>query len=71
MKANKKYSLELEEDLVRSATKATGKGFTETVRQGLRVLAAADSYKELLKLRGSIDLQLDVKALRKNKRDLR
>ena len=71
MKAHKKYTVELETSLVKSAVKATGKSFTDTVRQGLKIVAATEAYRELSGLRGSIDLELDVKALRKNKRDLR
>lgn len=71
MKPNKKYTLELDEGLVKSAIKATGKSFTDTVRQGLRILASTEAYRELAKLRGSVDLELNVKDLRKDKRDLR
>jgi hypothetical protein len=71
MKANKKYTLELEETLVNSAVQATGKSFTDTVRQGLRILASSEAYRELAKMRGKIDLDLDVRKLRKGKRDLR
>ncbi|MDZ4676507.1 MAG: hypothetical protein SGI74_03270 [Oligoflexia bacterium] len=71
MKANKKYTLELEESLVKSAVKATGKSFTDTVRQGLKILASTEAYRELSKMRGTVDLELDVKAMRKHKRDLR
>jgi len=71
MKTSRKYTIELEEDLVQSAVKATGRNFTDTVRQGLRLLAATEAYEELSKMRGTVDLELDVKSLRKNKRDLR
>lgn len=71
MKANKKYTVELEESLVKSAVRATGKSFTDTVRQGLRILAASEAYSELSKMRGTVDLDLDVKKMRKDKRDLR
>ncbi len=71
MKAHKKYTLELEETLVRSAIKATGSSFTDTVRQGLKVIASTEAYRELSKMRGTVDLELDVKKIRKDKRDLR
>ena len=71
MKAHKKYTVELEESLVKSAVKATGKSFTDTVRQGLKIVAATEAYRELAQLRGSVDLEMDVKTLRKDKRDLR
>lgn len=71
MKAHKKYTLELDEGLVKTATRATGKSFTETVRQGLKILAATQAYRSLEKMRGGVDLEIDAKALRKDKRDLR
>lgn len=71
MKSNKKYTLELDESLVKSALKATGKNFTETVRQGLKIVASAESYQALSEMRGKLDLVLDTKALRKDRRDLR
>lgn len=69
MKPNRKYTLELSETLVKSAVKATGKSFTDTVRQGLKIIASAEAYKELAKLSGAVDLEIDVKSLRKSKRD--
>jgi hypothetical protein len=71
MKVSRKYTVELEESLVQSAVKATGKSITDTVRQGLKILAATEAYRELAKMRGVANLQLDVKDLRKDKRDLR
>lgn len=71
MKLNKKYTIELEESLVKSAIKATGKNFTDTVRQGLRIIASTKAYKELSKMRGTVDLGINVRAIRKDKRDLR
>ncbi len=70
MKATRKYTLELDEALVKSAVKATGKNFTDTVRQGLRILSSTEAYSELSKMFGTVDLELDAKELRKNKRDL-
>ncbi len=64
MKTNKKYTLELEESLVKSAVQTTGKSFTETVRQGLKILASAKAYKELASMKGAVDLGLDVSSLR-------
>ncbi|MBI4403488.1 MAG: hypothetical protein HY537_04970 [Deltaproteobacteria bacterium] len=71
MRASKKYTVELEEALVKSAVRSTGKSFTETVRQGLKILASTEAYRELSKMRGTVDLQLDIREIRKNKRDQR
>ena len=70
MRPAKKYTLELDESLVKAALKSTGLNFTETVRQGLGILASSLAYRELSKLHGSVDLEIDSKKLRKNKRDL-
>lgn len=69
MRTHRKYTLELDESLVKSATQATGKSFTDTVRQGLKILASSEAYRELGKMRGTVDLGLDVKTLRKSRRD--
>lgn len=71
MRASKKYTLELEESLVKAAVKSTGKSFTDTVRQGLKILSSAEAYRQLSKMRGTVDLELDVQEIRKDKRDLR
>lgn len=64
MKTNKKYTLELDESLVKNAVRTTGKSFTETVRQGLKIIAATKTYKELASMKGTVDLDLDVASLR-------
>lgn len=69
MKSNKKYTIELDPALVKNAIKATGKNFTETIRQGLKILAAAEAYHTLAKMQGSVDLGINLKELRKDKRD--
>jgi hypothetical protein len=71
MKSNRKYTLELDESMVRLATKATGKSFTDTVRQGLKILISANAYNQLAEMHGTVDLQLDTKKIRKDKHDLR
>jgi hypothetical protein len=71
MKKTRKYTLELDEALVQSAVKASGRSFTETVRQGLKLVSSADVYARLLEARGTVDLKLDVKKMRRDKRDLR
>ena len=64
MKTNKKYTLELDESLVKSAIHSTQKNFTETVRQGLKILAAAKAYRELSTMKGTVNLELDISKLR-------
>jgi hypothetical protein len=56
MGAARKITIEIPEDLLERAQKASGKGITETVRTGLRLVAAADTYRELLKWKGKVKL---------------
>lgn len=42
------------EDLVARATRATKTTVTPTIRKGLELLAAHDTYDQLLKLRGKV-----------------
>jgi len=54
MENGKKITVEVSEDLLRSAQVQTGKGISETVRRGLKLLAAAQSYKQLREMKGKI-----------------
>lgn len=49
-----KVTIEIPEDLLAWAQKASGKGITETVRTGLQLVAAADTYKRVRELRGKV-----------------
>lgn len=68
MKAVQKITLRVPEELLRRAQKSTGQGITETVRQGLRLLAARDAYRELRDLRGKVKVDVDVETLREDRR---
>lgn len=54
MGAARKITIEIPEDLLARAQKASGKGITETVRTGLKLVAASDTYRELLKWKGKV-----------------
>jgi Arc/MetJ-type ribon-helix-helix transcriptional regulator len=54
MENAKKITVEVPEDILRSAQAQTGKGISETVRRGLTLLAAAQSYKQLREMKGKI-----------------
>jgi len=67
----RKYTLELDIELVDRALKASHKNFTDTVKEGLRILAASHAYEAVLAMEGTMrDLEIDIKELRKEKRDL-
>ncbi len=52
MKAARKITVEVPEDLLDKAQEASGGGITETVRAGLRLIAASKAYDRLLQFRG-------------------
>lgn len=68
MKAVQKITLHVPEDLLKRAQKSTGQGITETVRQGLRLVAARDAYRKLRDLRGKVKVDVDVETLREDRR---
>jgi hypothetical protein len=67
MGAERKVTIMLPEDLLERALKASGEGITPTLRRGLELVAAKDAYQRLLKLKGKLDLKLDLKDLRKDR----
>jgi len=55
-------------ELLRRAQSATGKGVTETVIEGLTLLAAAKAAEDLRRLRGKLKLHIDLAELRRDRR---
>ncbi|MBI1986108.1 MAG: hypothetical protein HYS64_05425 [Rhodospirillales bacterium] len=64
----KKITAHVPADVLRRARLATGKGITETVRLGLDLLAGVKAAQELRRLRGKVRLDLDLAALRRDRR---
>ena len=62
--AERKVTVHLPEDLLGRAQKATGQGITETVRQGLRLVAAGDTFRRVANLRGTVKFSVDLARLR-------
>lgn len=67
MKVEKKVTVMLPKELLNRALKASGEGITPTLRKGLELVAAKESYKKLLKLKGKFDLKIDLEELRKDR----
>lgn len=67
MGAERKITIMLPEDLLERALKASGEGITPTLRKGLELVAAKDTYGRLLKLKGKFDLKIDLKESRKDR----
>ena len=68
MSAVRKITVHVPDELLRKAQQETGEGVTETVRQGLSLVAASRAYDRLRRLRGAVRLRIDVKELRKDRR---
>jgi hypothetical protein len=62
--ATRKITVEVPEDLLEKAQRATGSGITQTVRKGLQVVAASDAYANLRKLRGKVKFSLTAEQLK-------
>ena len=67
MSLAKKITVEIPEELLSKAQKATKQSITETIRQGLRLVAASEAYENLRKLRGKVKFSISLKALREEK----
>jgi hypothetical protein len=52
--AARKITVEVPSDLLEKAQRASGKGITQTVRAGLQLMAASESYARLRALRGKV-----------------
>jgi hypothetical protein len=50
----RKITVEIPADLLAKAQRASGGGVTETVRTGLQLLAASETYARLRRLRGKV-----------------
>jgi hypothetical protein len=68
MAAVRKITVHVPDELLKKAQRETGEGVTETVRQGLGLVAASRAYDRLRNLRGAVRLRVDVKELRKDRR---
>lgn len=68
MRADKKITVHVPEELLRKAQQETGKGITATIRQGLQLVAAGAAYERLRELRGKVSIQFDLDTLREDRR---
>jgi hypothetical protein len=54
MSVTRKITLEVPADLLERAQRASGSGVTQTVRAGLQLIAASQTYARLRTLRGKV-----------------
>jgi hypothetical protein len=65
--AERKITVHVPDDLLDRAQKASGQGITETVRQGLRLVAAGETFRQVAKLRGTVKFSIDPARLREDR----
>jgi hypothetical protein len=63
----RKITVHVPGDLLDQAQRATGQGITETIRQGLRLVAAGETFRRLSKLRGTVRFSIDLRRLREDR----
>jgi hypothetical protein len=68
MAVTRKITVRVSEVLLKRAQQETGEGVSETVRQGLRLVAASRAYDQLRRRRGSIRLAVNLDQLREDHR---
>lgn len=64
MAINQKVTIHLPKELLKKAQKATMGGITETVKRGLELVAGAETFEKLRKLRGKVQIDIDIAKLR-------
>jgi hypothetical protein len=63
-KSVKRITVNLPRDLLEDAGEVTGLGMTETIVQGLQLLARRRAYTKAMALKGKLDLRIDLDAVR-------
>jgi hypothetical protein len=63
----RKITVHVPEDLLARAQKSTGQGITETIRQGLRLVAAGETFRQVARLRGTVKFSVDLARLREDR----
>lgn len=64
----KKIATNIPEELLVEAVKATGLNQTATIIEGLKELIARERRLELLRLKGTLELKLDIDDIRQRKK---
>jgi hypothetical protein len=64
MDTARKITVEVPLDLLEKAQQASGSGVTQTVRTGLQLVAASQTYARLRKLRGKVRFSRTSKQLK-------
>lgn len=59
--------MEIPDELLERAQRASGAGITQTVRTGLQLLAASDVYDRLLQMRGKVHFSRTFEELKEDR----
>lgn len=68
MNKTRRTTANLPVDLLEEATRITGKGITETLIEGLRLVKRSSAYEKAMALRGKIKLDIDLDEARERNR---
>jgi hypothetical protein len=63
----RRITANLPSDLLDEAIQVSGKGITETLKEGLRLVKRARAYDKAMRLRGKIRLAVDLGASRERR----
>jgi hypothetical protein len=63
----RKITVEIPQELLKKAQQASGTGITQTVRTGLQLLAASQTYTRLRRLRGKVRFTLTLQELKSDR----
>ncbi|HEV8657677.1 MAG TPA: hypothetical protein VGS96_03530 [Thermoanaerobaculia bacterium] len=66
--SRRKITVEIDEQLLRRAQRQSRDGVTGTIRRGLEILAAADAYKKLARMRGKVKFAVGLRTTRHDRR---
>jgi hypothetical protein len=68
MTKGRRITANLPEQLLEQAMEVTGKGITETLVEGLRLVRRARAYEKAMALRGKVNLSVDLDVSRERRR---
>jgi hypothetical protein len=68
MTRRKRVTANLPEDVLAGALQATGKGITDTLVEGLRLVRRAQAHQKAMALRGKLVLKVDLEGSRERRR---
>ncbi len=68
MTRGRRITANVPEQLLEEAMEVTGKGITETLVEGLRLVRRARAYEKAMALRGKVNLSIDLDVSRERRR---